>query len=50
MPGPDGENIRQNQVGSHRVRREQFAEVYMVYLDIYNTMVYNCGDRAPSIF
>ena len=44
MQGSDGENIKQNQVGSHRVREEQFAEIDMVYVDIYN-----CGNRASSV-
>lgn len=34
MQGSGGENIEQNQVGSHQVHMEQFAEFYMVYLDI----------------
>ena len=44
MQGSGGENMEENQVGSHRVRMEQFAKFYLVDLDIEK-----CGNRAISL-
>ena len=50
MQGADGGNVKQDQVDSHRVRmEEQFAEIHLIYFDIYNTMGYNYDDGVPSI-
>lgn len=50
MQGSDGGNVKQDQVGSHRVlKEEQFAELHVIFFDIYNIMGYNCDDRVRSI-
>ena len=50
MQGSDSGNVKQDQVGSHRVlKEEQFAEIHVFLFDIYNTIGYNCDDGVRSI-